>query len=106
MSYLEKHGANKWHLSVDRSTTKYIASSKGQWDVLNHISQVFEIPNVAHEVQRIIDGAEINKNVLLTNTLKVYHVKKSQGKSLLHLPLDLTRWHLADGKHTFQFGRP
>ena len=45
--------------------------------MLNHISQVFEIPNVAHEVQRIIDGTEINKNILTGNTAKYDYMPTS-----------------------------
>jgi hypothetical protein len=49
-NHLQKHGTNEWHFSINWSTTKHITCAKGQWNVLNHFSQKFEIFGIAHEI--------------------------------------------------------
>jgi hypothetical protein len=63
-SHLEEHRADERHFPVDWSAAEDVSSSERQRNVLDHLSQELEVLDVAHEVQRVVDSAQRNENVL------------------------------------------
>lgn len=53
----QEHWTNEGHFSVDWGTAEDVTSAKGERNVLDHFGEEFEIVDVAHEVERIVDGA-------------------------------------------------
>jgi hypothetical protein len=63
-THLEEHRADERHFPVDWSAAEDVPRSEWQRNMLDHLSQELEVLDVAHEVQRVVDGAQRNENVL------------------------------------------
>lgn len=63
-NYLQECSTNKWKFVIDRSTTKYVSSTKWQRNMLDHLSKKLKCFSVAHEVKGIVYCTQVNEYVL------------------------------------------